>query len=296
MFKSILCIAACFSCLYGEKFDPRKRKYCDMRCPELGNVVHTACNCTPGEGREEVGLDKMVEFREIVVEEHNKLRNKIASGADTRNGASSASDMMVVNYDLELEYISRCYLRSTFNGYHDKCRTMPSGRDAGQNLAGQSVKDYSFALVKEFINDWYEEITDLQPDIIDKFHTLEHGKFIGHFTTVVWSTINKIGCARSYTKDPKKLKFIYEAFVQTLLCNYDITVLKECPDNLKCNSKYTSLCGGLEPIPTDPPYDFNAPDKNNGKSRGKNTATQSLTIASLLVITISSSLNVYFMY
>nr|XP_008192491.2 PREDICTED: CRISP/Allergen/PR-1 [Tribolium castaneum] len=307
MFKSVLCITICLSCVYCENFDPKERKYCDKYCltPSKKKVVHTSCNCAAGEGREEIEMNKYPEFRRIVLEEHNKLRNKIASGLDTRNGASSAANMMALSYDLELEYMTRCYLRSRFNGYHDTCRLLSNGRNAGQNIAGQNLKNYSMKLVKKFINDWYEEIKYLQPDVIDSFRLLEENEKtdedseIAHFTALVWAESNKVGCARLYTKDPRKLKYMYdESFRQTLLCNYGITILEgsiaevnaitrpvyqrgkpcsQCPENFKCNTKYPALCGEIESVPTDPPYDFDAKKvpKKGGKRRGDNTVQNS---------------------
>ncbi|XP_044260079.1 scoloptoxin SSD552-like [Tribolium madens] len=281
MFRSILFFAV-FLCVYGaDKYDPKKVNYCKMKCMSLEKS--TGCDCKQ-QGTRREQLRNMVSFRQVCVDEHNKLRNLLASGNETRGFAKSAANMMVMNYDLELEYLARCYGRSTFRGIHDRCRKMSTNRESGQNLAGIGIPDPSLNRVIIMIRDnWYEEVK-LMTDMYAKFDaTNVHD--IGHFTTMSWWCGNIIGCARVYA-DAKADKYINPVFAQALICNYaskDVNGKEsfinlpgmpiyiagppctKCWKNQKCNTKYTSLCGELEPVPTDKPFDFEskAPKHNS---------------------------------
>lgn len=123
----------------------------------------------------------------------------------------------------------------------------------------------------------YEEIKFINSSIIDN-HIF--GYSYGHFTEVIWPSINLIGCVRFYTEKPLKdgFKEIDLAFKYSVICNYASTFRNDslvnesnvplykrgepctaCRENTKCvNGEYPSLCGKIEPVPTDPP--FNIPD------------------------------------
>ncbi|XP_044262410.1 scoloptoxin SSD558-like isoform X2 [Tribolium madens] len=273
MFRSIL-LFALLLCVNGEKekFKPKKSEYCTKKCPP--NLKSTGCDCKKQGTRSEV-LEKIVEFRQTVVDEHNKLRNLLASGNETRGFAKSAANMLVVNYDMELEYLARCYGRSLFNGFRDKCMMLENWEIAVQNVGGSRPKDNSFdELIKKLIVQWYDEVKNMQSEMYSKFGQV--GKYaVSSFTRMCWWSVNRIGCARIHTADTKKDKFTQPSFEQALICNYiakDIGGLirtegepvytegppcSKCPEVTKydkCNTKYTSLCGELEPVPTDKPY------------------------------------------
>ncbi|XP_044262960.1 venom allergen 5 2-like [Tribolium madens] len=273
MFRSIIFFAV-FLCVNGEgKFDPTKVDYCKLKCNKLKS---TGCDCKQRGTRSEI-LEKMIEFRQLCVDYHNYWRNFLASGNETRGFAKPAANMVVMNYDMELEYLARCWGRGLFNGYHDKCRLMSNGKRAGQNIAGVNVKDPSMNRVKIGIRvAWYDEVKDMQEDIYEKLNSVEKYN-IGHFTAMCWWSANRVGCARIYTADTKKEKFIHPIYVTALICNYCTKDLKgvinlingrmyiqgpactKCPEGEKynkCNKNFTSLCGELEPVPTEKEWDF----------------------------------------
>jgi hypothetical protein len=88
---------------------------------------------------------------------------------------------------------------------------------------------------------------------------------IGHFTLVVWARVVAVGCARVW--NPENPTDLYKF---AMICNYkpgpggtggnivgahifeEGEPCSKCPYDTKCNDKYTSLCGKLEPVPTDP--------------------------------------------
>ncbi|CAG9832864.1 unnamed protein product [Diabrotica balteata] len=177
------------------------------------------------------------DFRNHLLKEHNRLRNFIASGEEKRGGATSAANMMVLNYDFDLEFSASCTANKC-EMKHDKCRRTKKFTSAGQNLhSGSSQK-----LQMTAVNAWYAEIVHMSADDFDKF---EFRSEIGHFTEVVWAKTTHIGCARAY-----------EGKNYFLACNYGpsgnivgAAVYKrgepasKCPTNVNKSRKYPNLCG-----------------------------------------------------
>jgi hypothetical protein len=116
-----------------EKFDFTKFDYCSIKC---GEDKHSACDCKMRGPRTYLS-DDLVQFRQDILDKHNELRNMLASGQEPKMGGKTASNMMVLNYDLELEYIAQCY-GGYFVKSHDNCRLAHDKTKVGQNLAGRS--------------------------------------------------------------------------------------------------------------------------------------------------------------
>ncbi|XP_044269314.1 venom allergen 5-like isoform X2 [Tribolium madens] len=251
MFKSVLFLAL-FLCVNGiQKYNPRRAGYCSKRCNT--NVKATGCICKLLGAKTEL-LDNMVEFRQVIVDEHNYYRNLVASGNETRGFTKAAADMMIMNYDMELEFLARCHARYTFRANHDRCKVLKNCRKAVQNIAGYGAKNESLKMVKELIRLWYDQVKDMQED----------------------NYLNYPRCARVYSSDTKEDKYINPNYNTALICDYAMKDIKgnmlfgkpmytqgppcsKCPKKKKynkCNTKYTSLCGELETVPTDKPFDF----------------------------------------
>jgi hypothetical protein len=116
----------------GQFYDFTKFDYCNLKAPKCKGEKHSACDCKMRGQRTEV-LDNLMQFRQEVLDKHNKLRNLFASGKETHKYmfGRTASNMMVLNYDLELEYIARCY-GGYFVKAHDNCRVTHEKTSVGQ--------------------------------------------------------------------------------------------------------------------------------------------------------------------
>jgi hypothetical protein len=123
-----------------KQFDFTKFDYCSINanCKHKGDK-HSACDCKLRAPRTLLS-DDLVQFRQDILDKHNQLRNLFASGKETHKYmfGRTASNMMVLNYDLELEYIARCY-GGYFVKSHDKCRIYHDKTPVGQNLGGYSA-------------------------------------------------------------------------------------------------------------------------------------------------------------
>jgi hypothetical protein len=128
--------------------------YCSLKCKVKGEE-HSACDCKM-RGQRTLVLDDLVQFRQDVLDKHNELRNLFASGQETNKhlDRKTASNMMVLNYDLELEHIAKCYGGYFVTG-HDKCRMTHDEIIVGQNLAGYNAKELNYHMIG--IEKWYVE-------------------------------------------------------------------------------------------------------------------------------------------
>lgn len=80
---------------------------CYKRCVVQKNVFHPACGCANAKKLVNIEIvDDIVEFRKNVHDFYNNVRNRVASGKE--NGLPQGKNMMLVNYNLELEYFARC--------------------------------------------------------------------------------------------------------------------------------------------------------------------------------------------
>ncbi|KAJ3629010.1 hypothetical protein MTP99_013435 [Tenebrio molitor] len=243
-----------------EKFDFTKFDYCSIKC---GEDKHSACDCKMRGPRTYLS-DDLVQFRQDILDKHNELRNMLASGQEPKMGGKTASNMMVLNYDLELEYIAQCY-GGYFVKSHDNCRLAHDKTKVGQNLAGRSsiVPNYHMNSMER----WYNEIRFLEGPELFKPYTGSKtpAGIIGHFVQLVWASMYRVGCVRIW--NPENTLNVYK---WVLICNYkagpggtsanilDAQIFGEgepcsnCLYNTQCNDKYSSLCGKLYPAPTDP--------------------------------------------
>lgn len=238
--------------------DPECRiKWPDCHHHDFINTICLYPHCgSRGSSCKELPPD--AEFRRAMLEVHNKLRNKVASGEERRNGLVSAADMKVLSYDLGLEYTALCHV----NGCSlepDKCRRTPRFLSVGQNVAKayssrNARKGDTFSQLIE--KEWYEaEIArENFTDVISNY-TLNLEAI--HFTALIWADVAYVGCARAIMEHNASVSVVF------LTCNYgpapnwiggkiyeEGPPCSKCPRNVKCNKFYGALCGEIEIIDT----------------------------------------------
>ncbi|XP_055604858.1 tabinhibitin 3-like [Uranotaenia lowii] len=226
--------------------------YCDPSLCRFGST-HVACNAKL-EFANPTGITiSLNDTRKArIVQLHNQLRNKIASGKqDYPGGFYPSAARMTKQWDDELAYIAGFNARRCQLG-HDKCRATPKYPASGQNLAYYKYikgKPDMDKVIDTLVNRWYAEYKDANVGHIQKYPEGYQGPQIGHFTEFVQDRNDRVGCALVQWFDSPKT-------VINLACNYARTnifgqtvyiagdVASQCTSGT--NPDYPALCRSNE--------------------------------------------------
>ncbi|XP_050518613.1 venom allergen 5-like [Diabrotica virgifera virgifera] len=229
--------------------------YCSLTC-DHGKFQHTVCirkkeqcgkgpKCHPS-FRQVALTDKM---RRIILDRHNALRNKVATGQEKIGNQPSASNMRALSWSRELEYIAQCWTNNC-QYKHDDCRRTKKWGGVGQNVAIQSTYNFVFKDLDAFersIKAWYSEVKIFNSSMLPRYES--KGETIQHYTQLVWAKTDNVGCAATFYKNSTGWNF------HLIACNYGPTgnykynsVYKQGPPVSDCgklpvNKKYRGLCG-----------------------------------------------------
>merc|ERR1712168_550383 len=194
------------------------------------------------------GLDEAT--KKTLLDKHNELRQKVASGGEA--GQPGAANMRKLVWDDELATIAQRWTSQCIFE-HDKVRDLCDGTVVGQN-AWQSGSDYEYydynvnPEIGDAAQSWYSEVTSpgFPSANINPF-VFEHG--YGHYTAVVWADTDRIGCGRVYYEDTDGW------FKHLVVCNYAIAAnlvggvmyeegakCSNCPAGYSCDATYDGLC------------------------------------------------------
>ncbi|XP_055390549.1 uncharacterized protein LOC129619333 [Condylostylus longicornis] len=191
--------------------------FCDMSylCPRGKKSI--ACsytsNLSMGCNGKMIPLDK-----DWILSLHNDYRQKIAAG-EYAPGYKSAVDMQEMQWSDELEMIASYNARGCYFG-HDACRSTDNFKLAGQNIATASITGAPITdpkkHIKDLIDGWFSEYKDTDMRTINAFYLYSTSADIGHFTQMVKSTANRVGCSASnYMENEWDNLYI--------VCNYAVT-------------------------------------------------------------------------
>jgi hypothetical protein len=231
--------------------------YCDPQvCTVPPNPVYKniGCGATDKLGPKCPPDAKYIKFtaehKKIILDEHNKLRNKIAGG--DQNGFSTASRMSTMKWNDEFEFLASANVRRCIYE-HDKCRNIDGIKFAGQNLytfAGTGSLPDSKQIVNDAVNFWYSEVENATQANIDKCCDSQY--VVGHFTQVVSDLADQVGCGLVQFKDQNNWNKIVMA------CDYSRTnldtqtIYKSGPTASECksgtNPNYPNLCSESETV------------------------------------------------
>ncbi|CAH0554662.1 unnamed protein product [Brassicogethes aeneus] len=228
--------------------------YCELTCEKyekgkIKNEVNTRClheDCSPVQGCKNHAMTD--EIRQKILDVHNKLRSKIASGTEPLYKGEVAN-MREMSYDMDLEKMAECHANQCMFS-HDKCRRTPAFTRVGQNIYQSSSSVFWQSWLSENqiykLKMWYDEIKDMDNSNYANYQNKHKpGAVIGHFTQFVWAESYKIGCARSSSE---KNQFL-------IICNYGPagnfinnpvfisgSKCSECPPGTTCSENYDGLC------------------------------------------------------
>nr|Q7Z156.2 RecName: Full=Venom allergen 5; AltName: Full=Allergen Pol s V; AltName: Full=Antigen 5; Short=Ag5; AltName: Full=Cysteine-rich venom protein; Short=CRVP; AltName: Allergen=Pol s 5 [Polybia scutellaris rioplatensis] len=191
-------------------------KYCNIKCSK---VAHTVCQYGESTKPSSKNCNKVSitsvgvteEEKKLIVDEHNRFRQKVAQGLETRGNPGpqpAASDMNNLVWNDELAYIAQVWANQCQFFVHDKCRNTAQYQ-VGQNIA-YSASTAAYPGIVSLIVLWENEVKDFN---YSQGITKENFAKVGHYTQVVWAKTKEVGCG-SIKYIEKGMKSHY------LVCNY----------------------------------------------------------------------------
>lgn len=179
--------------------------------------------------------------KQSMVELHNHYRAQVSP---------PASDMLRMRWDDELAAFAKAYAQKCVWG-HNKER----GR-RGENLFAITDEGMDVPLA---VGNWYEEHNYYNFSTA----TCDPGQMCGHYTQVVWSKTERIGCGSHFCET---LQGVEEANIHLLVCNYEPpgnvkgrkpyqegTPCSQCPLGYSCENSLCEPMRDLEKAQDSPP-------------------------------------------
>ncbi|KAK7873921.1 hypothetical protein R5R35_012935 [Gryllus longicercus] len=224
-----------------------KDEYCHL-CSTHTMCQYTGVSSACRAGRWEHGVP--ADQQGAIVEVHNKLRDQIAQGKETRGSPGPqppAANMLRMTWDDELAQVAQRWADQC-NYQHDACRNVPRFY-VGQNLyikiqwpcSSMDSKQYW----EEAILAWYNEVAQFDKNSVG---SLKGASGTGHYTQVVWANTNRVGCGFSLFQDGNQCKKYY-------VCNYGPggniltqpvykagTARSACPSATARDARFPNLC------------------------------------------------------
>ncbi|XP_023334482.1 venom allergen 5 [Eurytemora carolleeae] len=192
--------------------------------------------------------------KEIILEEHNMVRQLLANGKV--HSQPAALNMRVMIWDDELAQVAQRWADQCMPG-HDHSRNVDRYA-VGQNVAttwnfDQESLTKDSPEFKRHIRAWFDEVVKFG------FKTRSINPFqfrmeTGHYTQLAWAESYMVGCGYSYYKDTKR------GFSKLYVCNYGpggnlvgkpmykvgfpgmVSCSEEDSENMKPSSRYVGLC------------------------------------------------------
>ncbi|EWS74819.1 SCP-like extracellular protein (macronuclear) [Tetrahymena thermophila SB210] len=208
--------------------------------------------------------------RQILLDTHNIVRNKIAGGED--KSQPQAANMMAMNWSISLEAAAQAWANNL-----SQVMVHSDDKDYGENLAESGWTTQSDYDPASQVIMWFYEYKDpsWQTSYISAY---QYSCSYGHYSQVVWAKSNSLGCGHSYFFDGT----YYQHYT---VCQYEAsgnylgqpvyvqgTPCSQCGSQ-QCNTKYTSLCGVTNAVNT----------SSNPSSTSSTTSTASTASKSQLL-------------
>ncbi|XP_011871196.1 PREDICTED: venom allergen 3-like [Vollenhovia emeryi] len=190
--------------------------YCNLKSCKNIHQIHTMCKYTSSEPAASCTEWSNQGFsdaeKKLIVEKHNQLRQRVASGQETKGNPGpqpAAVSIPDLSWDNELETIAQRWANQCdFN--HDKCRNVDRF-SVGQNIAMSSSTGKSTPNLENMIQMWYNEVKKFDKNQISPY---QFSMKTGHYTQLIWAKTRLIGCGKISYKKTKDWTTHY------LVCNY----------------------------------------------------------------------------
>ncbi|OXU28933.1 hypothetical protein TSAR_007438 [Trichomalopsis sarcophagae] len=212
-----------FLVVFSNDYDAHAADYCNLNCTSKfdDGVVEPHVLCTfrnPSPAKactdvQKVGLTE--EEKQKVLDVHNKLRQFVASGLETRGSPGPqplAKNMPILEWDEELAFLAqRAAIQCSREHYCSDAERFP----VGQNIAHTGIPSKKYDL-EDMVKSWYDEVQYFNAGEVPSFVPRESDSGlpdIEHYTQLVWDQTTKIGCGLIVWRENKMYK-------TNLYCNY----------------------------------------------------------------------------
>jgi len=157
--------------------------------------------------------------QDAVVDKHNELRQLVASGKQPGQPGAKGGKMPNLEWDDNLAELAQAWADQCIFE-HDNHGSTPLRRLEGYGYIGQNIamstssyfSPESTTDVTGFVQDWFNEVKDLNKKNVHKFDSATNKGVVGHYTQVVWANTTKIGCGW--------VQFHRQYYEKFLFCDY----------------------------------------------------------------------------
>ncbi|XP_076045444.1 venom allergen 5.01-like [Oratosquilla oratoria] len=176
---------------------------------------HTMCAFRPGQcsGKRMIRSGGMsCQDRDLILDTHNRLRQKVSMG-EVR-GQPAAINMQTMVWDDELANVAQRWADQCMPG-HDASRNV-ARFTVGQNVAATWTFERDIGDTPDFatqIEAWFNEVNQhgFPKSSLEPFR---FSKATGHYTQMAWAETYLVGCGYAYYEDPSR------GFTKIYVCNY----------------------------------------------------------------------------
>lgn len=148
----------------------------------------------------------------LLVRMHNYYRAGVANGKELPNSCPKGSDMKEMQWDGELARIAHRWAMQC-NFRHDENRDVlrfKVGQNSYMSHVNGMEKLVEYDYIVEAVSEWYNEVKHMNKDLFDgSQNRLE----VGHFSQMVWSNSQYLGCGIQTWYKEDTTSFV-------MFCNY----------------------------------------------------------------------------
>ncbi|CAH1107668.1 unnamed protein product [Psylliodes chrysocephalus] len=226
--------------------------YCKLSCNDEMNIVckrkDVNCGAGPKCGGKYTLISLTNEDKQLILDVHNELRNRVATGEETIGKQPSASNMKALNYNSELGYGAQCMTNSCL--LSDQCSRTESYSYVGQtySISAYMGGDEGYKqVINNTIRLWYSDVKYFNASSVSSFE--KNVEVDRSYTQLVWAKTKEVGCGITRTENRNWSKYY-------IACNYGPggNIIGEpvyeigspasaCTPELPVNSNYPGLCG-----------------------------------------------------
>jgi len=191
--------------------------------------------------------------KELLLDKHNEMRQRVAAG--TEPGQPTASNMMKLVWNEELETSAQRWADQCQGDMKDEVRDKCDGTPVGQNvfMASSDTEEDMEVVVEAMtgaVDAWYNQVTEpgFMPEDISPYMFMEGTE---EYTQLVWAETTEVGCGMVYYQDEAG------SYQHVVVCNYATAgnyggdlyrpgqSCANCPLGTQCDDNYQALCAQL---------------------------------------------------